>query len=71
MFEAGFAYILSKSLMNTRTSLSIHKAIESCGYSFFVQKIFRDIAKDCILPQGGYSLFRLILIMQQSLQRIL
>ena len=38
MFEAGFAYILSKSLMNTRTSLSIHKALEVCEYSFFNTK---------------------------------
>ncbi len=28
MFETGFTYILSKSLMNTRTRLNIHKRFD-------------------------------------------
>ena len=32
MFEAGFTYVLSKSLMNTRTIVSIHNTSE---YSLF------------------------------------
>ena len=34
MFEAGFTCILSKSLMNTRTSREPRRAIRALGFSF-------------------------------------
>ena len=45
MFEAGFTYILSKSLMNTRTIVSIHNTSE---YSLFFFYIFSKFKLLCI-----------------------
>ena len=35
MFEAGFTYTFSKSLMNTRTKKG-EIALEECGFTFLV-----------------------------------
>ncbi len=56
MFEAGFAYILSKSLMNTRTTANVVNFIATSLLQFqavFIQKKFLHLI---ILPQTAYIL---------------
>ena len=67
MFEAGFAYILSKSLiMNTRTTANVVNFIATSLLQFqavFIQKKFLRLI---ILPQTAYILTVLYQILQEK-----